>query len=91
MKIATHPHPPKKVTPSFPATPLPSKSWGPVKPSPFWKFGWRFNPPQQKGWGGGGSHNVQGMELHEKMKFFGMQESWLDATQRQKVPNDSGI
>ena len=38
---------------------LPSKNWGPVKPSIFfWKLGKRFNPPvppkQQKGWGEGG-------------------------------------
>ena len=40
--------PPWKITPSFPATP--SKSWGPVKPHAFWKFGWRLNPlPLEKG------------------------------------------
>ena len=39
----------KKVTRCFLATP--SKSWGPAKPLPFWKFGWRLNcpPPLQKG------------------------------------------
>ena len=30
----------KKLPPSFLA--IPSQSWGPVKPSPFWKFGRRF-------------------------------------------------
>ena len=28
---------------------LPSKNWGTVKPSPFLKFGMRFNPPSKKG------------------------------------------
>ena len=30
----------------------PSKSWGPVKPppTPFWKFGWRFNPSPPRWW-----------------------------------------
>ena len=31
----------------------PSKSWGPFKPpTPFWKFGWRLNPPSSRKDGG---------------------------------------
>ena len=41
----------KKFTPFFPATP--SKSWGSVEPPTFWKFGWRFNPPAERGEGRG--------------------------------------
>ena len=37
----------KKVTPSFPATP--SKSWGPVKPSPLFENLVEGSTPQQKG------------------------------------------
>ena len=51
MKIAT---PPWKKSSPLSQEP-PTKSWGPVKPPlPFWKFGWRLNPPHlQRGWGGG--------------------------------------
>ena len=42
LKIATTS--PEKSHPLFSSNPL--LSWGPVKPPPpFWKFGWRFNPP----------------------------------------------
>ena len=45
--------PPWKKSPPLSQQP-PSKSWGPVKPPPFRKFGWRLNPsPLQKG---GGAH-----------------------------------
>ena len=44
-----HPPPPWKKSPPLSLQP-PSKSWGPVNPHPFWKFGWRLNsPPLQKG------------------------------------------
>ena len=39
----------KKITPLFSSNPL-SKLKSCQAP-PFWKFGRRFNPPQQKGWG----------------------------------------
>ena len=35
--------------------PPPPKNWGPVKP-PFWKFGWRLNPPLLQKGGGEGAH-----------------------------------
>ena len=49
FKIAPSPPPPslKKSLLSFPATP--SKSWGPISPPFFWKFGWRFNLPSREG------------------------------------------
>ena len=34
----------RKRSPFLSQQPL-SKSWSPVKSPPFWKFGWRFNPP----------------------------------------------
>ena len=37
------------------STPPPPKNWGPVKP-PFWKFGWRLNPPSCRKGGGEGAH-----------------------------------
>ena len=43
-------NPPEKSHPPL-SQQTPSKSWGPIKP-PFWKFGWRLNPPppqQNKG------------------------------------------
>ena len=42
MTIATTP--PWKNSPPLSQQP-PSKTWGPVKPLPFWIFGWRLNPP----------------------------------------------
>ena len=59
MKIAT---PSEKSSPSFPATP--SKSWG--QAHPFWKLGWRLNPPPaEKGWGGHADYEMG--HLHTKV------------------------
>ena len=44
--------PSEKSHPLFPSNPLLRVEF--LLSPPFWKFGWRFNPPQQKG--GGGAH-----------------------------------
>ena len=57
--------PPEKIYPSFPATP--SKSWSPVKPPPFWKFGWRFTPPAERGGGGWVMHTIVNKVLNKEI------------------------
>ena len=65
-----------KIAPPLSQQP-PSKSWGPVKPPPFWKFGWRLNPPAERGEGGGGGNSHDGLSPpnHASQKIMLMSRS----------------
>ena len=59
MKVTTPPE--KSHPPLFPCNP-PLKVEVLSSP-PFWKFGWRLNPPAERGGGGGGAHYVSPSRL----------------------------
>ena len=61
------PPPLKKVTSSFPATPL-WKLRSCQTPPPFWKFGWRLNPLCRKGEGGG--VHTKRLQMTDRNLFF---------------------
>ena len=76
-----HPHittTTKKTLPTFPTTP--SKSWSLVKPHPFWKFGWRFNPPTAAERGGGAAHYDPPISMFSLVKFCCQTPRTLPAT-----------
>ena len=63
MKIATLP---EKSHSPLSHQPL-SKSWCPVKPPPFWKFGWRLNPAPPPERGGGANYVKHGLNSVSKL------------------------
>ena len=87
-------HPPP--SPEKSCSPLsqqpPSKSWSPVKPQPFWKFGWRLNPlPPPAEREGGGLHTMLKKPVHPNLTFNNSQVSQTESQKHLGLISDNKL
>ena len=69
----------------------PSKSWSPVKPQPFWKFGWRLNPPPPPAEREGGLHTMLKKPVHPNLTFNNSQVSQTESQKHLGLISDNKL